>query len=250
MLLRSKIKLVLALAPLLALALASGAWAAPQELMDQAAAAYAKRAEAKSAQQAVELYAQALAADPRSEEAAWKLSRAWYWVGSHVPEEQALEPFEKAVEAAKQAVAINQDSLPGHFWLGVAYGSYGRAKGIMKSLSLVDPIKEEMAWVIKKNPSYEAGGAYRVLGRLYFKLPGLMGGSTDKAIENLQTAIKHGSQRWLNHLYLAEVYIKEGKKAEAKALLEQIVAGQAEAGLEPELTDWQAEAKKLLQDLK
>jgi tetratricopeptide (TPR) repeat protein len=106
-----------------------------------------------------------------------------------------------------------------------------------------------MAWVIKKDPAYEKGGPYRVLGRLYFKLPGLMGGSTAKAIENLKTAVQHGPQRWINHLYLAEVYLKEGQKDLAKPLLEQILAGQAESGLEPELADWQAEAKKLLKGL-
>lgn len=246
---KSRMILVLALAGLLGLVLAATALAAPQELLDRAAAAYAQRTDPQSAQQAAELYAQALAADPQSEEAAWKLSRAWYWVGGHVAEDQALAPFEKAVEAAKQAVAINKDSLAGHYWLGVAYGSYGKAKGIMKSLSLVDPIKEEMAWVIKKDPAYEGGGAYRVLGRLYFKLPGLMGGSNDKAIENLKTAVQQGPRRWLNHVYLAEVYSKEGQKDQAKALLEQVVAGQAEAGLEPEMADWRAEAKKLLKEL-
>ncbi|MBI5523833.1 MAG: hypothetical protein HY910_14490 [Desulfarculus sp.] len=250
MLSQNKIKFVVALVPLLALFLGSLALAAPQEIMDQAAAAYTQRADQAKAKQAVELYAQALAADPQSDEAAWKLSRAWYWVGSHLPEDQALEPFDQAVQAAKQAVASKPDSLAGHFWLGVAYGSYGRVKGVMKSISLVDPIKEEMAFVIKKDPAYEAGGPYRVLGRLYFKLPGLLGGGTDKAIENLRIAVKHGPQRWLNHIYLAEALIKDGKKDEAKALLEQVVAGPAEAGLEPEYADWKAEAQKLIKDLK
>jgi len=248
MLSKSKIKFVLTLGALLALA--GPALAAPQALLDQAAAAYAQRADQAQAKQAVELYAQALAADTKSEEAAWKLSRAWYWVGSHLADDQAMEPFEKAVEAAKQAVAINPDSLPGHYWLGVAYASYGRVKGVMKSLSLLDPIKEEMAWVIKKDAGYEAGGAYRVLGRLYYKVPALMGGGTGKSLDNLKLAVQHGPQRWLNHIYLAETLLKDGKQAEAKALLEQVVAGPAEAGLEPEYADWKTEAQRLLKDLK
>ncbi len=226
------------------------ALAGTQETLQQADAAYAQRAQAAQAQRAVELYGQALAADPKCLEAAWKLSRAWYWVGSHTPEDKALEPFEKAVEAGKKAVAIDPESIQAHFWLGVAYGSYGKAKGIMKSLSLVDPIKEEMALVIKKDPKFEAGGAYRVLGRLYFKLPGLFGGDNDKAIENLKTAVQHGPQRWLNHIYLAEVYIKEDLKPEARKLLQEVVAGPAEAGLEAEYADWKAEAQKLLAGMK
>ncbi|MFZ5587578.1 MAG: tetratricopeptide repeat protein [Thermodesulfobacteriota bacterium] len=220
--------------------------AAAADLMTQAAAAYDQRGDLKQAQLAADLYAQALAADPKNEAAAVRLAQAWFWLGMNAPEGKDLEPFEKSVNAAKQAVAINPDSLPGHYWLGVAYGVYGKAKGVMKSLSLVDPIKEEMNWVITKDPNYEKGGPYRVLGRLYFKLPGLFGGDTGKAIENLKKAVQQGPDRWINHLYLAEVYLKEDMKPEARALLKQIVAGPAEAGFEPEYKLWKAEAEQLL----
>ncbi|MFH1059496.1 MAG: TRAP transporter TatT component family protein [Pseudomonadota bacterium] len=220
--------------------------ATADDLMAQAAAAYAQRADMKQARLAADLYAKALAADPKSDTAAWRLSQAWFWIGINTPEGQDVEPFEKSVNAAKQAVAINPNSLPGHYWLGVAYGVYGKAKGIMKSLSLVDPIKEEMNWVISKDPKYENGGPYRVLGRLYFKLPGLFGGDTDKAIANLKQAVQTGPSRWINHLYLAEVYLKEDQVPEAKALIKQIIAGPAETGFEPEYKIWKAEAEQLL----
>lgn len=235
---------------LLVLGALPAGWAAADDLMTQAAAAYAQRADMKQAQTAVDLYTKALAADPKNDTAAWRLSQAWFWIGINTPEGQDVEPFEKAVNAAKQAVAINPNSLPGHYWLGVAYGVYGKAKGVMKSLSLVDPIKEEMNWVIAKDPNYENGGPYRVLGRLYFKLPGLFGGDTDKAIENLKKAVQLGPNRWINHLYLAEVYIKEDKTPEAKALIKQIIAGPAETGFEPEYKLWKAEAEQLLKKAK
>jgi tetratricopeptide (TPR) repeat protein len=243
---RFKVSVVIA-AVLISLALAASASAS--ELMAQAAALYAQRADAQKAQQAADLYDKALAADTKNEEAAWRKSQALYWVGTHLPESQQLAVLELAVEAAKQAVAINPQSLAGHYWLGVCYGVYGKAKGVMKSLSLVDPIKEEMAVVTKANPSYEDGGAYRVLGRLYFKLPGLAGGSNAKAVENLKKSVELGPQRWLNHLYLAEVYLATDKKAEAKELLQSIIAGPAQTGLEPEYADWKAEAEKMLKGL-
>ncbi len=236
---------------LLALALLAGPAApaaAADDLLAQANAAYAQRGDLQQAQRAAELYAQALSANPKSEEAAYRLSMAWFWLGMNAPEGKDLEPFEKAVNAAKQAVEINPDSLPGHYWLGVTYGVYGKAKGIMKSLSLVDPIKEEMNWVLKKDPNYEKGGPQRVLGRLYFKLPGLFGGDTDKAIDNLKQAVQIGPERWINHLYLAEVYLKEGEKPQAVALLKKVVAGPAEKGFEPEYKLWKSEAEKLLKE--
>lgn len=243
--------LVIALALTLLVALAAPSLSSAQagDLLGQAAEAYAQRADLAKAKQAAELYRQALQAEPGNEEAAWRLAQTLYWVGTHLPEDQQLATLEQAVEAAKKAVAVNPKSLAGHFWLGVTYGVYGKAKGIMKSLSLVEPIKEEMALVIKADPAYEEGGPYRVLGRLYFKLPGLVGGSNDKAVENLKLAIQHGPQRWLNHLYLAEVYKAMGKKDQARALLNTIIAGPAESGLEPEFADWKAEAEKMLKEL-
>jgi tetratricopeptide (TPR) repeat protein len=214
--------------------------------MAQAAELYAQRAQGDQAQQAADLYAKVLTADPKNDEAAWRRSQALYWVGTHLPESQQLAVLEQAVGAAKQAVAINPEGLAGHYWLGVCYGVYGKAKGLTTGLALVEPIKEEMAVVTRVNPAYGDGGAYRVLGRLYFKLPGLVGGSNSKATEHLGKAVELGPQRWLNHLYLAEVYLATGKKTEAQALLKQIIAGPAQVGLEPEYADWKAEAEKLL----
>jgi tetratricopeptide (TPR) repeat protein len=232
---------------MLALVLAAPAGAATTaELIKQGDALYAQRADQAKAQQAAQAYAQALAADPKSDQAAWKLSRTYYWIGRHSPKDQKMAIYQKGVEAAKKAIAINPKSVPGHFWLGVTYGVYGSAKGIMESLSLVDPIKKEMATVIELDPNYEAGGPYRVLGRLYFKLPGLFGGDNDKAMENLKIAVQKGPKRYLNHIYLAEVYYDEDKLGEAKELLEVVVAGPPEPGYEPETAEWKAKAKKML----
>ncbi|MCB2193536.1 MAG: TRAP transporter TatT component family protein [Deltaproteobacteria bacterium] len=217
------------------------------ELIAQGDALYGQRADMAKAKQAAGLYKQALKQDPKSEEAAWKLARTEYWVGSHAPKDQKQDIFQSGVDAAKQAIAINPKSLPGHYWLGVNYGVYGSAKGVMESLSLVDPIKKEMATVIELDPNYEAGGPYRVLGRLYFKVPGIFGGDNEKAMENLKTAVKKGPHRYLNHIYLAEVYFDEDKAHEANQLLKAVIAGPIEQGYEPEDAEWKAKAKKMLE---
>ena len=182
---------------------------------------------------AVTAYEQALKADPASVEAAWKLSRALYRLGRKSPKDQQEKIFERAVNAAKKGIAMDSESVPAHYWLAVSYGMYGTSKGVMKSLSLIDPIKEEAQFVIDHQPDYDLGGAYRVLGRLYFKVPGLFGGDNDLAIENLKKAVKLGPKRYLSHIFLAEVYLDEGEKEKAKALLEEVVKGAADAGMEP-----------------
>ncbi|MCF8034531.1 MAG: hypothetical protein K9K66_13170 [Desulfarculaceae bacterium] len=229
----------------LALATAAGA-ATSAELIAQGDAAYDQRADLAKAKEAATIYEAALAADPGSEQAAWKLARAQYWIGLHSPKDQKEAIYDKGVQAAKKAIAINPKSIAGHYWLGVSYGVYGSAKGIMESLSLVDPIKKEMATVIEMDPNYEAGGPYRVLGRLYYKLPGLFGGDNDLAIENLKIAVHKGPQRYLNHIYLAEVYYDEDEVLKANGLLKTVVEGPVEPGYAPETAEWKAQAKEML----
>ncbi len=241
--------LIAALAALAVLVSSLAAPAAPDYLA-RADELFAQRADLAKARQAAALYEKALQADPKSQAAAYKLARTYYWIGKHQEtDEQKVAVFAQGIAAAKKALAIDPQSIGGHYWLGVCYGVYGSAKGVMKSLSLVDPIKQEMAAVIARDPSYDSGGAYRVLGRLYFKLPGLFGGSNRKAVENLKTAIKYGPRRWLNHIYLAEVYIDEGEKEKARDLLQKVLAGPAEPGMEPEWAEEKVTARKLLQGL-
>ncbi len=211
---------------------------------------WAQRADMTKTLMAVETYREAIKADPAKLDAYWRLSRALYRVGQHAKtNEDKIAAHEEAIAAAEKAIAIAPDDVVGHYWLGVNYGLYGQAKGVMKSLSLVDPIKKEMGFVIAKDPGYLYGGAYRVLGRLLFKVPGMFGGDKAKAVENLQTAIKYGPQSWLSHVYLAEIFIDQEKYPEAKALLDQVAAGACDQGQEAECNDWKQEAKALEAEL-
>lgn len=213
---------------------------------------YAQRGDMAKAKMAVETYKKATQADPSKSEGWWKLSRALYWVGDKSTSKDAKQQLhQEGIDAAKKAVEINPNEAASHYWLGVNYGLFGKAKGVMKSLSLVDPIKKEMAAVIKMDPKYNDGGAYVVLGNMYFVLPGIAGGSNDKAMENLKTAIKIAPDNWTAHNYLAEVYIDEGMKDEAKKLLDTVIAGGCGGKKDdPGCPDQVARAKKLMEETK
>lgn len=244
-----KVLRVFMMALILCLCLPLLAAASGGELVKQGDELFAQRVDMAKARQAAQAYTQAMEADPQNAQAAWKLARVQYWLGKHAEGDDAkIADFEKGIAAAKKAIAIDPKSKGGHYWLGVSYGLYGSAKGITKSLALIDPIKEEMAQVIELDPKYDSGGAYRVLGRLYFKVPGLFGGDNDKAIENLQEAIKYGPNRWLNHLYLAEVYVDEDETGKAKTLLKAVLAGPPETGMEPEWDEEKIKARDMLRE--
>ena len=185
---------------------------------------YKKRTDPKAVDKAKSYYEKVLAVDPDNVKARWKLARLFYWKGTHAKGKAAkMKIFEQGIRYAQEGIQKNSKSIGCHYWLGVSYGKFGEAKGILASLDLVPHLKKEMETVLKLKEGYEYGGAHRVLGRLYYKLPGIKGGDNDKAVKHLKKATKIAPNNLKSHLFLAEVYIAQGKKAEAKKELQFII---------------------------
>ena len=227
----------------------------PQEailrrLLNEGDALYGKRAEGACCAEAIVTYKKALAIDSSNEEAYWKIARAYYWVGNHEKDNDKKTRIHKdAVEYAKLAVALNEQSLPGHFWLGVHYVLYGEARGMGQSLYLVEPALKEMEWVLKKDETFMDGGAHRVLGIVYFRLPGIAGGDNDKAIKHLKRSIEIAPTNPDTYNFLAEVYLSQGKEEEAiKALKKALIEGPPSEH-DPDFREERERARKKLKEL-
>src|SRR5207247_1353398 len=119
-------------------------------------------------------------------------------------------------------------------------------KGVMKSLSMVKPIRHEMAEVIRINDHYSGGGAYRVLGVVDYKVPGLVGGSKKRAKEELDKALAMGPNDPFTHYYLAEFYKITGDDAKKTAELEILHTLQVPVESIPELKMLQQKADRQL----
>ena len=187
-------------------------------------------------------------------ECAWAyglLSEIYFWFGEAAEAENKLFCFEEGVKYGEKGVAVDADSLQASFWLAVNYGSFGQEKGIMKSLAMISPIKTLAEHAIEIDESYFYGGPWRVLGRLYNKAPGFPFsiGNNKKAAECLERAVKLGPKFYLNHLFLAEVYISNREKAKAKARLEWILEAELNKNHEREDEGYKRDAEKLLKDL-
>lgn len=179
------------------------------------------------------------------------LAEIYYWMGETADAEDKLFYYDKGVEYGEQGVEVDEDSLEANFWLAVNYGSYGNEKGIMKSLSLISPIKDLSEKCIELDESYFYGGAWRVLGRLYHKAPGfpLSIGDNKKALEYFEKALEFGPKFYLNHLFIAELYISERKKDKAREHLEWILEATLNKNHEREDEGYKRDAEKLLKKL-
>ena len=63
--------------------------------------------------------------------------------------------------------------------------------------------------VLELNEAYEDGGAHRVLGRVFFKVPGIAGGSKKKSLVHLEKAKELGLDDMLTRVYLAETLLDQ-----------------------------------------
>jgi tetratricopeptide (TPR) repeat protein len=117
---------------------------------------------------------------------------------------------------------------------------------VLKSLFLKKDIIREMNAVVKINETYEGAGAYRVLGRVYFKVPGLFGGSNQKSKMYLEKGKKICPTNTLTLLYLAETYWALDQDQEAIRTLEEIINLTPDERWVPETRVEKLEAVRLL----
>jgi tetratricopeptide (TPR) repeat protein len=217
-------------------------------LVQQGDALYVERGDLAKAKEALAKYQAALAAGEDAYGTNWRLARVEYWIGDHTADKTAKKQiFQQGIDYAKKAIELAPNKVEGHFWLGVCYGVYGEAKGVLKSLSLVKPIKEEMRRVLEIEPAYDKGGADRILGRVFHEVPGIFGGNEKKSLEHLLKAVEYGPRVGLNLLYLADTYIDLDQIDKARQTLEYILTMEPEPELLPETAEERVQARQKLE---
>jgi tetratricopeptide (TPR) repeat protein len=240
-------RIILPILTVLVLVVAAHAQAT-NTLLRQSDELYAQRGDLAKAKLALATLQEALAAGEDAYGANWRMARVEYWIGDHTADKTAKKLiFQQGIEHAKKAVELGPNTVEGHFWLGVCYGVYGEAKGVLKSLALVKPIKEEMRRVLEIEPAYDKGGADRVLGRVYHEVPGFFGGSEKKSLEHLLKAVEYGPRVGLNLLYLADTYISLDQIEKARETLEYILTMEPEPELIPETMEEREQARQRLE---
>jgi tetratricopeptide (TPR) repeat protein len=183
--------------------------------------------------------------DPGNYEAAWKLARLDYFLGSHSKDEAERDAaFREGIEAGKTAVQLQDNKAEDHFWLGANYGGIAEMS-VLASLSSFQDIKTQMEKVIELDESYAGGSAYLGLGQLYLKAPRVLGGDSEKAIEYLEKGLKFGNGNALLHLRLAEGYHALGRDPDAQKQIDLILKMTPSADYVPEYDDAVAGAKVL-----
>jgi tetratricopeptide (TPR) repeat protein len=225
--------------------------ATPEELIAQGDELYAQRQDPLLAAQALAKYQEALQLAPDSYEALIKNAKIMYYVGDTSGNKgDKLKIFKQAMELAKRMISLRPNGVEGHYWLGVHTGMYGETRGVLKSLFLKNDIISEMNKSVAIDGSYENGGAYCVLGRLYFKVPGLFGGSNKKSRLNLEKCRAIAPKNSTNLLFLAETYWALDEDDLAIQTLEYLLSMEPDPRMVPETEKDKAAGRELLKKYK
>jgi len=213
-------------------------------------ALYADRANLASARRAAQMWAEELTRNPKSFDAAWKLARADYWLGGHAPEGERRKFLDDGIDAGRKAVALQPNRPEGHFWIGANMGALAESFGVRQGIKYRKPIREELETVLKIDPSFMLGSADRALGRWYAEVPRLFGGSRTLAEQHLRESLKYNPDATISHYFLAELYLDEGRKADARTELQKVIDAPLNAEWTPEDQDFKEKARRLLGTIK
>lgn len=234
---------------LTALLATAGAAARAQDAADPDAL-YAMREQLARAREAADIWDARLKADAGDFESAWKLARACYWLGGHVPTEAQRVQYERGITAATRAADLQPLRPEGHFWKAANMGAMAESFGLRAGLRYRTPIREALETVLKLDPTFQRGSPDRALGRWYAKVPRLFGGSADKAIEHLTRSLTYHADSTATHFFLAEAYADTGRRDEARREAQRVLDAPLDPEWAPEDREFKAKARALLDRLR
>lgn len=215
-------------------------------LADDADELYRQREDLASAKRAVEMWSASAASDF---EAAWKSARAAYWIGGHAPEAERRAALERGIAAGETAARLQPDRPEGHYWLAADMGALAESFGLSQGLKYRSRIRAELERVAAIDAAWEQASAVTALGRWYYLVPRLFGGSRAKADEHFRRALDQFPHSAPALTFLAESLTAQKKSDEARMLLQRVIDAPIQAEWAPEDRDFKRKAADRLRTL-
>jgi hypothetical protein len=219
---------------------------APALAQDDPDALYREREDVINAQRAADIWNSRVTANPRDFESAWKLARAEYYLGTQGPEANRRAALERGTDVGRTASTIEPSRPEGFFWMAANMGGLAESYGLRQGLKYRGPIKDALERVLMIDPAFQKGSADRALGRWYFKVPGLFGGSKTKSVEHLQKSLTYDPNSVASHYFLAETLLDMKRRDEGRAELQKVLDAPVDPEWAPEDRDFKQKARRLL----
>lgn len=223
-----------------------------ETLRQNADTLWSQREDLGKAREAVAAWGAVLKEQPGEYEALLRLSRLHYWIGQRLEKtdrDGALSEYNLGREFGHRAAATAPERPGGHFFEAANLARENNLKGTFSNLWGIGTVRGLNDKTAAIDPNYFYRGPDRFFCAMYTKLPGLLGGSTAKAIDHGKRAVEAFPNYAGNRYFLAEAYFKGGQNDLARAQLEAAVAtpDDALADVIPEQRMEKARAAELLE---
>lgn len=94
--------------------------------------------------------------------------------------DESLAMYKEGMKLAAEAIDLNANSAWAYYWRAANLGSWGSTKGIADSLGSLGDMKSDLYACLKIDP--DNSDAWSVLAIINADVPGVLGGSIDKAV--------------------------------------------------------------------
>lgn len=152
-----------------------------------------------------------LQANPNDDQILFQLGRVYL----------GLKNSDQSIRYLEKAVSLKSDSANYHFWLGQSYGIKVMNSSVLKKAGLAKKVKREFEKAVELNPKHI--GARIGLTQYYLQAPSFMGGSKEKAYEQIQAIIP--ARPFTGKMLLAQYFQKIKKDSladlEYRSLMKQ-----------------------------
>jgi tetratricopeptide (TPR) repeat protein len=178
---------------------------------------------------------------PKKPELAWQFGRACFDLADFATNStERAQIAERGINVCGQALVIDSNSAPGHYYLGLNLGQLARTKSV-GALKLVTQMEREFTKASELDASFDFGGPDRTVGLLYRDAPTLVSiGNRSKAKQHLRRALELAPEYPENRLVLVESYLKWGDRNEARRELTALESIWPNARAKLKGPDWTA----------
>ncbi len=162
-----------------------------------------------------------------------EMANIHYKLSQALPDKQA-QYLNSCIDHSQRAIMRDSSAGVAYFFKGLCLGRLGEMRGLWGSLKIIEPFRKTMETAVKLDPEIDSGGPHRALGRLYFKLPMILGGDIKQSIHHLLKAVAYGPQNWENHFFLAESYFENHQYLLARTELQQAMKMESQLHDDPD----------------
>jgi tetratricopeptide (TPR) repeat protein len=196
-------------------------------LLQTSDAAYARRDEPDALDEVRSALDQAQRLAPDDYELLWRLARLEFWMADDpaLPSKEKSRLGKKAWEDGDRATRANPERAEGWNFAAAGMGNYALGIGVFQALrqGIEGKFKERLSRAETLDSDYSHGAIQTAWGRFWFELPWPKYNAR-KSERALRRALEKNPDNVRAHVYLADLYRKEGHPDRARAEMEKALA--------------------------